>query len=248
MNSVFRKTTPVSSRRDGGGFTATELLVVMAVFILLIALVLPLFAKTREQGNQVKCLNNLKQIYTAFGSFLADHSGLLPRAGDWKLPTARYLYDLDGMTTIEANRRLQQRDSVYRCPSIPPSTINLTGANTQYIHGVGWNYYYIEPRLDKSTNGASPDNMDFRRPISSVNRQSMTIMLGDTYDTTTAEKWYYSHYLYPPGISVGPGNRHAGGINVICYDGHGEYLKQEFYQRPEEMYRWMYDPPENALP
>jgi prepilin-type N-terminal cleavage/methylation domain-containing protein/prepilin-type processing-associated H-X9-DG protein len=51
--------------RVRAGFTLIELLVVIAIIALLIAFMLPVIARAKEQGKQVKCNANLKQIGTA---------------------------------------------------------------------------------------------------------------------------------------------------------------------------------------
>ena len=72
--------------RTQQGFTLIELLVVITIIAILASLAVPTFAKIQERGNQVKGINNAKQIITTLKLYSADNSGAYPM-GDVSKPT-----------------------------------------------------------------------------------------------------------------------------------------------------------------
>ena len=59
-------------------FTFVELLVVIGIITLLVAILLPVIARAREQARTVQCASNLRQIYHAMVMYANEHKGTLP--------------------------------------------------------------------------------------------------------------------------------------------------------------------------
>jgi len=74
VNQIHRAPSGNSRR----GFTLIELLVVISIIAILAALLLPTLASVKKRATGVKCLNNLKQMQTAWHLYADDHSGNLP--------------------------------------------------------------------------------------------------------------------------------------------------------------------------
>jgi prepilin-type N-terminal cleavage/methylation domain-containing protein len=66
-------------------FTLIELLVVIAVIALLLALLIPALRSTREQGQRVVCLSNLKQLTLAWLAYASEYDSRIVKGGafDW---------------------------------------------------------------------------------------------------------------------------------------------------------------------
>jgi len=82
--------TPLESKipaRESGrfltGFTLIELLVVISVIVLLMAILLPVLQRVRNQARAAVCQSNLKQWGTTLALYIEDSQGYLPFPGGY---------------------------------------------------------------------------------------------------------------------------------------------------------------------
>jgi prepilin-type processing-associated H-X9-DG protein/prepilin-type N-terminal cleavage/methylation domain-containing protein len=207
-------------------FSLTEMLVVIAIIVILVALLLPALAHAKSKSQAVACLNNVKQWGLATLLFTEESNDVFPYEGNegpitgfknlraWynvvpEFMSSRSLADLyaQGAAPLPKSR------SVFSCPntvSKPPDS--LTANNAFFMYG-------FNCRLDPD----DPDSeghtwLHFNR--SQVVQPSKTVLLGDN-----------SESKYPTTSGVYAPARHNKRANFTFVDGHSEAVHTNNYWR-----------------
>jgi prepilin-type N-terminal cleavage/methylation domain-containing protein/prepilin-type processing-associated H-X9-DG protein len=74
-------------RKGRRGFTLIELLVVIAIIAILAALLLPALARAKVAAKKIQCINNQKQLTTAWMMYAGDNNDLLVANGETYPPS-----------------------------------------------------------------------------------------------------------------------------------------------------------------
>lgn len=71
--------SPRSESHSAGGFTLTELLVVIGIIAVLVGILLPTLNRAQEASRRIKCASNLRQFGVALISYASNNNGVWPR-------------------------------------------------------------------------------------------------------------------------------------------------------------------------
>ncbi|MDD2707082.1 MAG: prepilin-type N-terminal cleavage/methylation domain-containing protein [Verrucomicrobiae bacterium] len=198
-------------------FTLVELLVVVGIFSLLAALLMPALKNVRENAKQAVCMNNLRQIGLALNQYAADnegvfvlmmyHPGYSPPSSGW----GRYLYG-----SLAPVKYLKDFRTAY-CPAGPTVTNQLTANGLTYTYG-------CQRRSATDENSFIPDETYHANNTVFVNLANLRNpaeypMLFDSVDPIDNCQVYII-YNSPGTTQDGVHLRHNGCAMVLFGDGH----------------------------
>jgi len=213
-------------------FTLIEVLMVIAIISLLMAVLMPVLAKARQEGRAVMCLGNLRQLGIAAQLYADDNDGYYPIAyindPDPTDSLAVYVYwdfvhikDLDTLEKHTEPGLLWQNDmidSIQQCPSFKGSA----NSDDPYT-GYNYNTSYIG-------HGAS-EAVTTPAKVTQVKKPSLCALFGDGEYADGANKfmrspWKSEYDTFSFRTAGTQGYRHNGKTNVAWCDGHVSSQKQ----------------------
>ena len=225
--------TTSKENTSGAGFTLIELLVVIAIIAILAAILFPVFASAREKARSTKCLNNLKQLATAFTMYVNDNRGSMPlvsvnnptypdspNAADWCGHTRgpRWCYPDKGSLYP-----FIKTAAIFQCPTDKnriPSSAELVPPT-----GVLKKAYSLSYSMNSTLSGIKPDAL-----TKDPTRMLLLIQEARNNDDevgVSATQARINDGIFAPSSQTQdiPSKVHYDGTNIAYLDGHATFRK-----------------------
>ncbi|MDP0495124.1 MAG: prepilin-type N-terminal cleavage/methylation domain-containing protein [Verrucomicrobiota bacterium JB024] len=188
------------SNPDRRGFSLVELLAALAVIAVLSAIVLSVMHSVRAKTDNVKCANNLRQMFVYLSAYTQEHNGDLPAVMDadegisWWLNLQHYIDSPDQVVGTN-------KESIFLCPAAIDTYSNGEARRTyaMNIEGIP----------------------DWRIPINlfQIEDPGRSLLIMDAADSAAGGGDAYSYFrLAQLQRTIDP--RHGGTFNVLFADGH----------------------------
>jgi prepilin-type N-terminal cleavage/methylation domain-containing protein/prepilin-type processing-associated H-X9-DG protein len=230
----------------GRAFTLIELLVVIAIIAILAALLLPALSAAKASAQKTYCLNNLKQLATAWTIYNGDNGGKIPsckpfytrgigNANAWVLgvscptnwPDPFGVVDtgvLDATNDNAISRGTlfpaSKAAAIYRCP-----TDFRAEGGAPYVRSYSMNNWMNGvPFASIYSNDLDTTNRLFKAE-SSLSTPSHLFVFIDEDQSTINDAMFVTTMNPREGFEDSPARRHRSGYPLSFADGHAEIFR-----------------------
>lgn len=230
----------------GRAFTLIELLVIIAIIAILAALLLPALSAAKASAQKTYCLNNLKQLATAWTIYNGDNGGKIPsckpfytrgigNANAWVLgvscptnwPDPFGVVDtgvLDATNDNAISRGTlfpaSKAAAIYRCP-----TDFRAEGGAPYVRSYSMNNWMNGvPFASIYSNDLDTTNRLFKAE-SSLSTPSHLFVFIDEDQSTINDAMFVTTMNPREGFEDSPARRHKTGYPIAFADGHAEIFR-----------------------
>ena len=159
-------------------FTMVELLAVISIILILASFLLPALSKARDKARTLVCLNNIKQILTAFTLYADDYNASL--VAPLTDPATQQTWNL---VLLQENYLTSGHGSdIFTCPSYPP--YSYSDATSSNVYGMR----YVEDPQNAS-NPSAPWNQR-NTALLTIQNPSEYLFIADSVHAGLEQQWY----------------------------------------------------------
>jgi prepilin-type N-terminal cleavage/methylation domain-containing protein len=227
-------------------FTLIELLVVIAIIAILAALLLPALSAAKASAQKTSCLNNLKQLATAWTIYNGDNGGKIPsckpfyirglgNSNAWVLGVSCPTNWPDPFGEVDAgvldatNENAVSRGvlfsanrsaAVYRCPAD-----SRAAGGAPYVRSYSMNNWMNGvPFASSETSDLDPSHRLFKTESSLSTPAQLFVFIDE--DAATLNDGMFVTIMNPKeGFEDLPARRHRTGYPLSFADGHAEIFR-----------------------
>lgn len=210
------------------GFTLIELLVVIAIIAILAGLLLPALTRAKAKAQSIGCLNNIRQLNTAWSLYADDHQDRLANnhgIEETRIRRNTWVNQVQDWSLNEENTNevylktgklapfLSQATGVYKCPS------DRSRADCgPRLRSVAMNSLVGDPGV--LTNSFNPSYIQFFK-VAEMPFPSAIFVFIDEHPDTINDGFFMNRFESARWGNL-PGSYHNGAANVSFGDGHIE--------------------------
>ncbi|MBW8000838.1 MAG: type II secretion system protein [Planctomycetes bacterium] len=234
-------------------FTLIELLVVISIIAMLMAILMPTLARARQQGKNMICLSNLRQMAIAANTYLNDNDGYYPLAQLAEMVDGKYyVREWDFVRTFESGifescepGILWGGDTILKIQQCPSFKGGANSAGDPYT-GYNYNSSYIGGILQRDSSGNLRGSNSSRAV--EVRKPSQCAIFGDGQYGDGANKFMRAPFtgkLDESSASLRAygtqGFRHNNKTDVAYCDGSVSTVKHRFTETYPPLMRFVAD-------
>jgi len=226
---------------SSGAFTLIELLVAIAILAILAALLLPALSTAQGRGQQIACLNNLKQLALGGQMYANDNAGRLvantPEGfgiDPWVAGTLKRLSDATNQTLIRQCRLFPYVNQLatYQCPADLSHTQGMPRVRSYAMNG------WMGSRYMETYSGQNRFRTFVKDTETAAAGPAALWVLNDEHEASIDDGWFLVTMDDRQPFASFPATRHQQGYNLNFADGHAQVFKlrdpkTKFPDRPE---------------